>query len=288
VPEPELALLRPRTLTRVGALWLPRLGPRAHLSRARTQSCHGIAQPGRIASWRPRLGAAACRLSRLPFVARILARRGEASASSAVRTERRTIELRLLTVRSRELLRPKPSMAGTGPSGVPAGRIRSAVASATRGRREPARSLPQPRLRMTVEASLRGRPRQARVDPDRVAARQGSVRTETTHEARADRPVVRPPAAKHPVPRFAAALPPRKHPRSALVVAVPSPARMGIPLPTQPTDLAVTEQGGLAPIPPMPPTPASVPAPNLDELVDRVLRRIERRAFAQRERLGCA
>jgi hypothetical protein len=35
-----------------------------------------------------------------------------------------------------------------------------------------------------------------------------------------------------------------------------------------------------------PPAPAPVTLPDLDELVDRVIRRIERRAIAQRERLG--
>ncbi|MFF0739588.1 hypothetical protein ACFYVL_04225 [Streptomyces sp. NPDC004111] len=83
--------------------------------------------------------------------------------------------------------------------------------------------------------------------------------------------------------------PAEPHPPLPLTTAHPAPLPLAHPAqgPTPPTPAPTAGRPALLPPPPAPPPPAAPPEPpDLDALADLVLHRIERRALAQRERLG--
>jgi hypothetical protein len=213
--------------------------------------------------WRPVIGLGSSRWT-AAAAPRVLARR-LATARTVLRFERRTTEYRLLTHATRETVRATSA----APAEVTPIRVyptsRWTVVHPTRVIRSAALRTVTTR-HSTVDRRRATRLHTERVVRERVAGLRIMDRSTTTH-------------------RTTTAVAPERQ-RSSLVVAVPprlpktAPSQRAQTAPTASTEPVAVHMGQ-----PRRDNP-TVPGPNLDELVDRVLRRIERRALAQRERLG--
>ncbi|MEU4219139.1 hypothetical protein [Actinoplanes sp. NPDC026623] len=212
---------------------------------------------GRLTRWRPRLGTGRATFA-FRFEPTILRRLPGAPASRTVRLERHVHETRLLCVRL-------PGPAGRLPAVAPAAAVLAPQ------RRDP-----------TLPAAPRPVPPAAQT---RLVCRTVQERVERL------RPVI----TRHIVQSGAAG------PRAIARVTVPQrsrrrPAPMVIhaerarPAPAAPPPAPAAEAGPPAQVPIVTLSPPvagpAAPAVDLDLLVAQVLRRIERRALAQRERLG--
>lgn len=241
--------LRPRTLRRSGARWTPRA----------TRPVRGIVS--RLGRWHPRLGLGVVirpgrgpsrRLVRRPQPVRLI-------RPATLQVERYTRENRLATVVVRSA--PRETTRPAMPEMRSAPRIRAAV--------RPTRPAPRFGTGFVGLPSPVG-PSPAGPSPARHKPVPGRAEQAGAFPERTGRPVATP----------------REHTRERIVVAAPAVRRPAVApsgAPRQPADRAAIS---VAPQPAAPPPLTPPSPPGLDELVDRVLRRIERRAIAQRERLG--
>jgi hypothetical protein len=251
--------LQPRTLVRSGGPWRPRRTP--SLS-ARTAS-RGVV--GRLGRWRPRLGLAVL-TGRSYGPRRTMVRRLRPRLPGSVlalrQVERHAREIRLVTLVDRRgpvsLARPRPGSVPVPPvprMQIVATRWQARPAPVASG--APAQRAPRPAPAPPATRPVAGRPETA--PTLRVLARALRPTSGFTTPATRSRPrlVMAAPAAKHP------AAPP---------VGMPPPAAS----PAAPPRVVRAA----------PEVRPGAPAVDLDDLVDNVLRQIERRAIAQRERLG--
>jgi hypothetical protein len=271
MPERRIDLLVPRTLTRRGARWAARIAHQVALRCRRG----GAGLIGRLARWRPMLGGAR-RATHPRLTARVLRRRRTVRQSQTVlRLVRQVMQVRLAATAP---LTVRPVRAGTARVNArpPADRPRIEAddpVSATATSFEPvaARVVQPPATGPVIETRLSHRTLRERVERLRLVR---------------DRQVEQ--ACVASAPSAASAAGPTASPRSQPPMVVHAPVARTAPAahPTAPT----------APNAPQWPSPIGFSPDNqgrqpravmdLDELVERLVRRIERRAVAQRERLG--
>ena len=274
--ERRPGLFAPRTLTRRGGRWSGRI---ARLSAVPGHGRRPVLG-GRLTRWRPLLGNLRAAY-RLPVTARVLRRpRGVRHWHHVVRLERRTrhavlvtrggpgvvrqspTAIQWITVRPRPD-RPRPDRARPpAPWPGPASPARPATAAALVSRSTR-------RLRL-IQAPLIGRTLGERAGRLRLL---GERRAEQVGKSAAMR-------------RARAAAPPRS-PRSRPMIMHPAVSRPSSARHrAEPPAPSVPGVQGLASFAPAGLAREPFPAVAMDELVEQVLRRIERRALAQRERMG--
>jgi hypothetical protein len=268
VPDAALSRLRPASLRRRAGIW----APRARGALARRLGGPGRRLIGRLARWRPRVGGRRDGARALAALT-LLSRRTAPRLRTVIRSERRTSRLRTVVVRRNEaharsvVQPPRAAPSQKAPSRRP---LRSA-------------SPPRPGPRMVsapgVSLARHTTRRETWVLP--LGLRERIERTQTASPAGPDRALAAPapggaaePAMRRltsPAPTLVRA--PRRGVEAGRPARLPEPAEETAPL-----------EGGTATAQRAP----QAAGPTLDDLVDRVLRRIERRAVAQRERLGRA
>ncbi len=268
MPDALLLRLRPAALKRRAGNWVPRIRGRLAL---------WLGGPGRwltsrLARWRPRAGGRR-EGTRAFGPLTLLSRQPAPRMRTVIRSERLSSRLHALALRRTETLtRSVVVPPRVAPNGTPPGRRLSRSGAAVR---------PDPRTVSVPSAGYARHTTRRETWLLPLALRERIERTSLGSTTRSERILARPgPAGAGPLPapRRTAPAPTLVHaPRPRREVARPGRA-------PEPAHVTTPREGRAA----TPAPPPEQPGPPLDELVDRVLRRIERRAIAQRERLGRA